>query len=635
MTSGSPTLRLLLVGLVGFLLLGLGGTASASHDGWPHGRVDSVAPVRDAVEVGFVGAGLPKDAELRPQHIRVRLDDQHVDATVLPADGRERPAALARRSMLVVDTSGSMTGERIAHARAAAEAYLEQVPIDVEVGLMRFSASPGVAVAPTLDRQALLVGIQSLGTDGDTALYDAVLAASEALGSEGDRRVLVLSDGEDTASRTSLTAAESAVATGGVTLDSVVLGDVPLAVAALRRLTDVGRGRLVRVDDPAAMRAAFEGVAHEFEPRLLLHVPVPDDLAGRTATLHVEVGSSYGVLRDSAPVVLRARPEGAGVGAPGVALVAALAAAVLLAVRMRAGDHSRGKSRVEQRLAAYSLDHTGGPEEMRPARGLRASLGSTLRLVEHLLTVRGLQDRVALRLDRAGSRLTASEWVLFQVALAVGALALVGLVAGWTLGIVAALVIAGLTHAWIGRKAKSRAVAFTAELPDALQLIASGLSSGYSMPQALDSVLREGREPVAGEFGRALAEARLGIALEDALDTVAARMASQDFSWVVMAIRTQREVGGNLAEIITTLATTMRDRTALRRQVKALSAEGRLSTYVLIALPVALFAYMATVSGEYFSVMWEEPMGIALLAGSAVALLLGGAWMSKLAKVEF
>jgi tight adherence protein B len=154
------------------------------------------------------------------------------------------------------------------------------------------------------------------------------------------------------------------------------------------------------------------------------------------------------------------------------------------------------------------------------------------------------------------------------------------------------------------------------------------------MTQAVDTVIQEGNEPMAGELRRALVEHRLGIGIEDALDGVANRMTSEDFGWVVMAMRIQREVGGNLAEILNTVAGTLREREYLRRQVKTLSAEGRLSAWILGALPVCMFTYMLVGNRAYVSLLWTTGMGVVMLAGAAL-LMASGAWvMSRLVKVE-
>ena len=167
-----------------------------------------------------------------------------------------------------------------------------------------------------------------------------------------------------------------------------------------------------------------------------------------------------------------------------------------------------------------------------------------------------------------------------------------------------------------------------------LQLIAGSLQSGFSLPQALDAVVREGTQPSMGEFSRALAEARLGADLEDALNRVADRMDSTDLRWTVMAIRIQREVGGNLAEVLRTTVGTMRERAFLRRQVSSLSAEGRLSAYILIALPVLIGGVVLLQRPELHAAAVHHPGRAGHARRRAALIVVGALWMRKLIKVE-
>ena len=122
--------------------------------------------------------------------------------------------------------------------------------------------------------------------------------------------------------------------------------------------------------------------------------------------------------------------------------------------------------------------------------------------------------------------------------------------------------------------------------------MSGSLSAGLSLAQSIDTIVREGADPISSEFRRVVIETRLGVTLEDSMEGIAQRMESRDFEWVVMAIRIQREVGGNLAELLLTVAATLREREYLRRHVRALSAEGRLSCYVLGGLPPGFLAYL-------------------------------------------
>jgi tight adherence protein B len=136
------------------------------------------------------------------------------------------------------------------------------------------------------------------------------------------------------------------------------------------------------------------------------------------------------------------------------------------------------------------------------------------------------------------------------------------------------------------------------------------------------------------EFNRALIENRLGVPLEEALDGVADRMGSQDFRWVVMAIRIQREVGGNLSEILATVAATLRERDRLRRQVRVLSAEGRLSAWILGAMPPVFAAYLLMTRPGYVRPLFHDSLGIAMLLVAVGLMIVGVFWLRKVVKVE-
>jgi tight adherence protein B len=176
--------------------------------------------------------------------------------------------------------------------------------------------------------------------------------------------------------------------------------------------------------------------------------------------------------------------------------------------------------------------------------------------------------------------------------------------------------------------------AFTEQLPDALRLIIGSLRSGFSLAQAVEAVTSELPEPISGEFGRALGETRLGAEIEDALDRVGDRMNSRELRFVVVAIRVNREIGGNLAEVLTTTVGTMSERAMLHRQVRALSAEGRLSAYVLIALPILVLLYMAAFRGVYLAPLVTTPLGWLVSLFGVAELALGIFWMIKVVKVE-
>ena len=285
--------------------------------------------------------------------------------------------------------------------------------------------------------------------------------------------------------------------------------------------------------------------------------------------------------------------------------------------------------RAAEQIERYGIRHVPVPTD-----GPMARFAS--RWVAPLLTFRNVGPRLADRLDLAGTSRKPAEWVLMggcvSAALAVAVTVLFG-------NALVGIVVGGLAG-WQGmrfalnfriKRVRSR---FGTQLPDVLQFIAGSLRSGFSLGQGLDAVVREDTQPAAGEFSRALAAARVGVELEDALDTVADRMESSDLRWTVIAIRIQREVGGNLAEVLANTVVTMRERASLYRHVKALSAEGKLSAYILVALPLGVFGWLFLTSRPYVRPLYSSMVGFGLLVFFFVLIVCGSLWMRKLIKVE-
>ena len=161
----------------------------------------------------------------------------------------------------------------------------------------------------------------------------------------------------------------------------------------------------------------------------------------------------------------------------------------------------------------------------------------------------------------------------------------------------------------------------------------NALRSGFALPQALDAVANQAAEPARSEFERVNFESRVGLDVDDSLRAMADRMQSTTFGWVVSALEINREVGGELSKVLSGLATTIRERQALERQVQTLTAEGRVSAYILIALPILVGVAMALLSPEYFEPMKESP-GPQILIACAVLLAIGWIWMRSMIRTE-
>ncbi len=312
-----------------------------------------------------------------------------------------------------------------------------------------------------------------------------------------------------------------------------------------------------------------------------------------------------------------------------VLLGAAAVAAVVSSVSILLG---RRQLRLERRLVGYdvaaveTVEVAGGPETAIVRRGIEyaTELGARTGLLERL-------ERV---LSQADIPLRAGE-VLFYVPVfaAIGFLALsllVGPVAGLA---VAAVVVLG-SAAWIERRRAARLRQFEEQLPGMLTLFASSLRAGFSLLQALEAVVAETRDPVRTELTRVFTEVRLGRPIEDALADAATRTGSRDLMWTVMAIRIQREVGGNLAALLDTVADTMKKRAALRREVRSLTAEGRLSAVVLSVFPPLMAFVMYAVQPDYIEKLFDEPIGIFAILVAAAMSVVGWLWLRRIVEIK-
>ena len=612
------------------------------------GRIEAVTPTGDGVVVTLSGSGLPPGVGLNPASVVARVDGEAATAKAVVTGRGTAAGAVRRSSMLLVDVSGSMVGQRLAAAKAAATAYLDTLPPDVEVGLTTFGGEVRTVSRPTLDRPALQAAVARLSAAGETHLYDGLVAATSALGTAGDRSILLLSDGDDMGSRETERSGIAALRTSRVSLDAVAVQGDGATLRTLERLAGATGGRVVDTRDTRSLTAALRSAAQEYAAQLAVTVALPAHKAGQSVRVDLEV--SAGSERITAGTTVDARAASSAAAATPVEptavswlasrqalflalLVLFMALAAAGAVLLTTSADTKQRRKTDELLAAYTVrPPSAATQTLRDESTVaRSALGAA----ERVAAYRGLGTRIAARLEAAGMRWQAQEWLLLQAGSAVvGAVLLLVLGTGVPGVLLGAVFGAAAPSLWLRRQAAKRREAFADALPDALQLVVGGLSTGYSFAQALDAVVRDGTQPIAGEIGRAIAESRLGTPLEDCLEQVAERMESEDFRWVVLAVRVQREVGGNLAEVLQTVFVTMRDRARLRREVRTLSAEGRMSAWVLLALPIFMFLYQLLFRRDYLSLLWSEPLGFVMLAVMVLFMIAGGLWTRALVKVD-
>ena len=647
MTRRPGVVRRLLAGAAAGTVLVLSAAAGAQAADGDIVNVDRTAEGLD------VSVDVPADVEVDLTGVSATVEgvDYPSEAFRL-SDGDSR---VTRTTILAIDTSDSMQGDRFESAISAARTFVEIVPPDVQIGIVGFSGTVDTALEPTTDREAAFSVLDGLELSRGTQLYDAVLASVALAGEEGQGSVLLLSDGADTGS-TSLPTVLAGLADSDVIINVVALEQGPKAVDILRQIAG-DRGQAISADSED-LADTFSAEADVLARQIGVSIEVPTEVAAGQVSLQVTLPSTGGdvvatstLLPSSAGTTEAADPVlsvpvetartssvtlpdwavYAGIGVFGLGLAVALA----MMIPAKPAPMS-----TEDRVSTYTSGLAGtraGGAATATRTSPEATLTQASEAVGSLLKRnRGLEEKIAQRLAAAGSELKSSEWLLVHAAAFV-IITLVGLLIGrgnLVVGIIFMIVGAVVPWIYLGFRAGQRRKKFDSLLPETLQLMSGSLSAGLPLMQSVDTIVREGGEPVKSEFKRVLVETRLGVSLEDALEGVADRFDSRDFRWVVMAIKIQRQVGGNLAELLNTVAETMREREYIRRQVGALSAEGKLSAGVLGALPPLFLLYLVVAQGDYVAPLFNDIRGIIMISAAALWLGVGVFWMSKLVKVE-
>jgi tight adherence protein B len=562
--------------------------------------------------------------------------------------------------ILAVDTSGSMADfGNIVRARAAANAYAAAMKPGTRMGVVAFSTRPRMAQGLTSDQAKVQTAINGLQADGNTALNDAIGLASRLLAKEdGQRNLVVLSDGRDDGSEATRKAAIAAATKAGVIVDTVGLNvpGRPQDQAALREISQGTGGQWFEANDGAALERRLGELGQTLASQYDVELDLPPGL-GRQVDFRLKVQATRGsgeYRRADFPLGGQASPPAAQVpdgplpapalsrleGPQGRYVIAIVGfATILLACLLLFGPRSRGGRpyrALRQRLSPYSLTPAIADDQPRlTAFGSSEWAGRATAMAETLVRRGNLEETFLDRLEAAGLNMRVAEFVLISLGSAFIPPLLV-LVVTRNLLLTVVVVLLGVIgpFVFLAVLASRRRARFDEQLPATLQLLAGALQAGHSLQQAVDTVVHEAGDPIAGEFQRVLTEARLGRPLEEALEAMAKRTGSVDFGWTVMAIRLQRQVGGNLAEVLSTVSQTIRDRYSLKRQIKALSAEGRLSSLILSILPFLLFAALLLLNPQFLRPLYTTGLGIMMMAGSAVLMILGVIWLRKITEIK-
>lgn len=547
--------------------------------------------------------------------------------------------------VLTIDTSGSMRENgAIDSAKQAAIGFVDAMPADVAIGVVGFDDNVSLVAPLTRDRAVVRASIEALQATGETALYDAIVFSESVFsGTSTDRQILLLSDGGDTVSLNTL---DDAVAVASEVRTSVIeLVSSESNADALRQIAGAGRGTVSSASDPDALGDLYASAASDLLNRYRLTI-APTSTGPTTYVVAIETPD--GTFEATTEVDVPAAAVATTTVVPQTTPTTTLQPAPFdpnADVASGSTDSTSDTLRTLGMLAVFVAilllgviafdrsdrkDHLGGARMVAvPAAGSRKDrvVGRATDLADELLVRSRREAGLSTQLEAAGLSLRAGEYAVIVLALGlVGTLLLVALF-GPLLGIVFGLVLTPLAgSAFLQNRAGRRREQFMEQLPDTLQLMITSLRSGFGLPQALDSAGGQSPEPMKSELQRVLFEVRIGRDVNEALQAVAERMQSRDFRWVAAAIQINREVGGELARVLENIAETIRGRMRLQRQVQTLTAEGRLSAYILIVLPMGLAAFLIWRDPSYFE-PFASPIGVFLVVLAIVLLLVGWLWM--------
>ena len=556
-------------------------------------------PDRAFVLASTTGAPLSKTG------IHVSEDKRDIsNLSIIPAD-----QTLGRTFgvVLVIDASYSMRGPAIGNAMAAARAFEARSPRSQALGVITFNRSVHVIAPPTTDRSAIAAALQNPPPLAvRTHLWDAASAAIDVLRQQKITAgsIVLLTDGRDLGSRLSSGQIASKARAAGVRIFTVGLRSPQFRPAALESIAHDTNGSYAEAASPASLKSIYSGLserlAREYVVRYRSDVGIGRPVA---VAVTVEGVSGSATWRYVTPIPPRVPPFHRSfldrfVSSPAsVALLALLAAAFAwfaVSTILKPG-RSTVKARVGEFVSPSGTTSGTDPESLKVRE----------RLLGHVL----------LTADRAFQR--TPWWERFKEELAIGefpmrpvplaaltaatsiALAFLGLISP-VLALLA-LVPPVVVRAAYKAKLKKRRAAFEDQLPDNLTVLAASMRAGHSFVGGLSSVLDEAEEPSQSELRRAVQDEQLGVPIEDALLRVAERMDSRDLEQIALVASLQRQAGGNTAEVLDIAVGGIRERFKLRRLVKALTAQGRLARWILIALPVAVAGWMALVNPHYLS----------------------------------
>ena len=586
---------------------------------------------------------LPTGMRLSAGEVQVTENGQPVnDLTVVPTSGAQ---VKDFGVVLVLDTSLSMRGKALKNALAAARAFALQRSPKQQFGIVTFNQSPTVLLPLTSDQAQIDAALaKTPALNQGTHIYDAVDAAIAMLRTRhiGAGSIVLLSDGADTGSTATRDGVASAARGAHVRLFTVGLRSRFFDKKTLATLAAEGGGQYAEAKAAADLTPIYSSLGSQLANEYLIRYR---SLAGpgKTINVHVSVAGLQGVAGSaySTPTLQIAKVTGKPYHpstaariwrSPGTMLVIVLLAATLIGIGALSLSGGPRQGTLRRRMAEFVSLPQAVTSGQRPTAAVTDKL---LEGTESLFKGNTWWERFKWELRIAEVGLPAEQIAVLTVLGTIVMFFVVRFLSGSILVAIALSAAVPYMVRWYLKRALARRRnQFAEQLPDNLQVLSSALRAGHSFVGALSVVVNDAPEPAKSEFSRVVADEQLGVPIEDALRVVVERMENRELEQVALVAALQRETGGNTAEVLHRVTDTIRERFELRRTVNTLTAQGRMSRWVLTLLPIGLLVIITLINPGYINIMYSSMVGRILLVMAGISVTAGSFVIKRIVNIK-
>ena len=632
------------VGLLAALVVGLPAAAAANG-----------LRITEAGSSPFPGRAyvlsLPRGMQLPHGAVRVFENGRPVNGLSVTAVGEAKPQAFG--VMLVVDSSMSMKGKPERAAFAAASAFAAQRRPQEQLGIVTYNVVPTVALPFTPDATKIAAALsQEPRFVYGTHIYDAVFQAISALKAAhiSAGTVVLLSDGQearahqgDTRSHQTEATAAAAARAAHVRVFTVGLQSRFSRLGVLRNLAHDTGGRYVEAESIQALTPIYNELGSQLASEYLLHyrstagpgahIDVAVQVKGVPGIATTGYETPKLVIPKATPAAPYRVPVSRRIWTSMLTLIlVGLLVAALVGFGAMAVLGGPRHGTVRQRLAEFvSVPSVVRDASRRPTAQITEKM---LEGTHSLLRDASWWQKFRWELEIAAISLPAEQIVVLSLLGSILTIAFFEFIGNILIGILLALCVPFGVRAYLKRQLNRRRAQFAEQLPDNLQVLASALRAGHSFVGALSVVVNDAPEPAHSEFQRVIADEQLGVPVDQALHTVVERMDNRDLEQVALVASLQHETGGNTAEVLDSVTDTIRERFELRRTVRTLTAQGRLSRWILTGLPIVLFLMINLINPSYMHVLYTSTAGKVFIGFAVVSLSAGSFVISRIVNIK-